>query len=351
MIGGTNGLRNAIIPCLVMLFAACSSGDGSDAPSPVTSAPTSPSASMESSPTEDPEPAWLVSMNGQQIHAEPFGDWVIVAFHRAWVLGVGEGIGMYDVSTGELQGTSSIEGESCAAPDAGFGSLWVPTCGEGVVHRVDPETGDVIATIPVTPSDFAEKSVGAGEGGVWVVANDESCLGCILVRIDPDRNRIAATYDIPPFGTAARAGLGGIWISYPSEDEVLRIDPNSGEVVARINVGAGPRFLDVGLGGVWVMNQFDGSVSHIDPATNRVVDTIAIDETGISGGDLTIGEGFVWVRATLELVAVIDPEKGRVVRRIGPELGSGSASAGDGQLWISAHDEFAVYRIPLREPN
>ncbi len=39
------------------------------------------------------------------------------------------------------------------------------------------------------------------------------------------------------------------------------------------------------------MNQFDGSVSHIDPMTNRVVDTIAVEESGISGGDRTIGEG------------------------------------------------------------
>lgn len=287
-------------------------------------------------------------MNGQQIHAEPFGDWVLVAFHRAWVLGVGKGIGRYDVSTGELLGTSSIDGETCAAPDDGFGSLWVPTCGEGAVHRVDPETGQVVATIPVTPSEFTEGSVGAGEGGVWIVADGESCSGCILVRIDPDRNRIAARYDIPKHGTNVRAGLGGIWIAYPDTDEVLRVDPTSGTVVARIDVGDAPRFLDVGLGGVWVMNQPDGSVSHIDPKTNRVVDTIVIDESGIGGGDLTIGEGSVWVRASAELVAVIDPERGRVVQRIGPALGSGSASAGDGQLWIAAHDEFALYRIPLR---
>jgi virginiamycin B lyase len=303
---------------------------------------------MEPSPTEDPELAWLSSLERQQIDVEPFGDWVLLAFHRAWVLGVGEGVGMYDVSTGELEGTSAIDGESCAAPDAGFGSLWIPTCGEGAVHRVDPETGKVVATILVTPSDFAETSVGAGEGGVWVVADGKGCSGCSLVRIDPDRDRIATAYDIPEGGTAARAGLGGIWVSYPSHDEVLRIDPSSGRVVSRIEVGARPRFLDVGLGGVWVMNQSDGSVSHLDPTTNRVVDTIAVDESGISGGDLTIGEGFVWVRASLELVAVIDPEKGRVVQRIGPALGSGSASAGDGQLWISAHDEFALYRIPLK---
>jgi virginiamycin B lyase len=343
----TSHLRNAIIACVFMVLVACSSGGGSGSPSPSTSAPSSPSATLAPSPTQAPEPTWLSSVNGQQIHAVPFGDWVLVAFHRAWVLGVGRGIGAYDVATGELAGTTQADGETCAAPDDGFGSLWVPTCGDGIVDRVDPETGEVVATIRVAPSDFTETSVGAGEGGVWIVADGETCSGCTLVRIDPDRNRIAARYDTPKHGTAVRAGLGGIWISYPDTDEVLRIDPASGTVVARIDVGAEPRFLDVGLGGVWVMNQVDGSVSHIDPKTNQVVETIQVDEGGIGGGDLTIGEGSVWVRASLELVAVIDPEKGRVVRRIGPALGSGSASAGDGQLWISAHDEQALYRIPL----
>ncbi|MGA9160098.1 MAG: hypothetical protein WB297_04435 [Actinomycetota bacterium] len=305
------------------------------------------SETPEPSSAEDVEPAWLSDLNGQQIHAEPFGDWVIVAFHRTWVLGIGAGIGMYDVNNGQAEGTSPISGETCAAPDAGFGSLWVPACGEGVVYRVDGQTGEVVASIPVRPSDFSETSVGAGEGGVWIVADGEGCRGCSLARIDPDRNRVAATYDIPEHGTAVRAGRGGIWISYPDDDRVLRIDPRSGEVVARIDVGHGPRFLDVGLGGVWVMNQSDGSVSHIDPATNQVVDTVAVDEGGISGGDLTIGEVSVWVRASDELVAVIDPVTARIVERIGPALGSGSASAGDGQLWISAHDQFALYRIPL----
>jgi YVTN family beta-propeller protein len=45
--------------------------------------------------------------------------------------------------------------------------------------------------------------------------------------------------------------------------------------------------------GVWVMNQSDGSVSHIDPNTDRVVETIEVDDTGISGGDLTVAEGSV----------------------------------------------------------
>ena len=70
----------------------------------------------------------------------------------------------------------------------------------------------------------------------------------------PEQRYITNTYEVPEGGTAVRAGLGGIWITYASEDRVVRVDPDTGQVVAAIEVGSGPRFLAVGEGGVWVMN-------------------------------------------------------------------------------------------------
>jgi virginiamycin B lyase len=106
---------------------------------------------------------------------------------------------------------------------------------------------------------------------------------------------------------------------------------------------------------VWVMNQAEGSVTHIDPTTDEVVATIPVDSQGIFGGDVTVGEGFVWLRASEELVAQIDPATDRVVARIGSPQASGGVSAGEGQLWIAAHFEretgwrAKLYRIPLRD--
>jgi hypothetical protein len=56
-----------------------------------------------------------------------------------------------------------------------------------------------------------------------------------------------------------------------------------------------------------------------------------IDPSGVPGGDLTVGNGFVWFRGREALVAQVDPESGRVVRRIGAGEGSGSAGAGGGE--------------------
>jgi YVTN family beta-propeller protein len=237
--------------------------------------------------------------------------------------------------------------------DSGFGAVWTATCGDRGVARIDPATGTATKWVAVDVPADGESSIGAGEGGIWVISDGDDCSGCVLVRIDPASVKITHTYDVPEGATAVRAGLGGIWVTYASEDRVVRVDAATGEIVSEIDVGPGPRFLDVGEGGVWVMNQSEGSVSHIDPTSNEVIATIAVDEGAIFGGDVTVGAGFVWLRASSELVAQIDPSTDRVVARIGSPQASGGVQASKGQLWIAAHYEkpsgwkAVLYRIPL----
>jgi DNA-binding beta-propeller fold protein YncE len=293
--------------------------------------------------------------DGQSIRAPAEADWVLVGFGRAWVSGVGEGIGFYGAETGRLQGSVAVPQSPCAAMDAGFGALWTATCGRRGVARIDPESGTVTGWVAVDVPEDGESSIGAGEAGVWAIADGDGCSGCVLVRVDPGTVEITDTYDVPDGGTAVRAGLGGIWIIYSSEDRVVRVDPETGQVVSEIQVGSGPRFLDVGAGGVWVMNQLDGSVSHVDPSSNQVVAMIAVDDAAIFGGDVTVGAGFVWLRGSAEMVAQIDPNTDRVVARIGKPQASGGVHASNGQLWISTHVENStgwhaiLYRISLRD--
>ncbi|MGI8706725.1 MAG: hypothetical protein ACR2LG_00750 [Actinomycetota bacterium] len=277
-------------------------------------------------------------------------------FGRAWVSGVGRGVGFYEAKTGRLQGSVAVPQSPCASMDSGFGAVWTATCEKRGIARIEPRTGKVTKWVAVDVPADGESSIGAGEGGIWAIADGDDCSGCVLVRIDPGTVKITDTYDVPEGGIAVRAGLGGIWITNPLEDRVVHVDAETGEVVSQIDVGLTPMFLDVGEGGVWVMNQSDGSVSHIDPMTDEVIATIPVDALGIFGGDLTVGEGFVWLRSSDELVAQIDPATDRVVARIGLPQASGSASAGEGQLWISGHVEVdpeewvgKLYRIPLRD--
>jgi virginiamycin B lyase len=337
---------------LALTLVACRDGDGATSSvSPPTTETQTPSPQAE---PKLPEITSVRRAGGEAIRAPASADWILVAFGRAWVSGVGEGVGFYEANTGRLQGSVAVPQSPCAGMDSGFGAVWTATCEKRGVARIDPKTGELTKWVAVDVPAEGESSIGAGEGGIWAIADGDDCSGCVLVRIDPRTVKIADTYDVPEGGTAVRAGLGGIWITYSGEDRVTHVDPETGAIVSEIDIGSGPRFLDVGEGGVWVMNQLDGSVSHIDPTSDSVVATIPVDAEAIFGGDLTIGAGFVWLRASAEMVAQIDPATDRVVARIGSARASGGAHAGEGQLWIADHFEkpegwrAVLYRIPLR---
>ena len=180
---------------------------------------------------------------------------------------------------------------------------------------------------------------------MWVVGN---APGRQLVRVDAKTNQVVSRTRVPDTVVAARAGLGGLWLTDPTRGVLLRLDPRTQKTVATVGVGAGARFFAVGEGAVWVQNNLDGTVSRVDPATNAVTATIRVDSGPVDGGDLAVGGGFVWARVSDALVAKIDPATSTVVARYGPSAGSGSVAADDTAVWISAHDIDVVYRLPLR---
>jgi streptogramin lyase len=104
---------------------------------------------------------------------------------------------------------------------AGYGSLWAAS-GDTVI-RVDPATGEPIATVRVPRAD----AVGVGEGRVWVLAGPRSSNPTLfypikhtaaLWEIDPATNRIAGRpvyFDaLQPIAVAV--GLGAAWVAdYP----------------------------------------------------------------------------------------------------------------------------------------
>jgi len=288
-----------------------------------------------------------VEAGGVHIKATTDADWTLVAYGKAWIKGLGAGIGIFDAQSGRALGSVVVPEGACAAMDAGFGAVWTATCNSRGVSRIDPVTGRVTGHVALDVPPDGESSIGAGEGGVWAISDGPGCSECQVVEIDPHTVKISERFAIAAGASAVRAGLGGVWLTYFDTNEVLHMDPGSGAVVATIPVADIPRFFDVGVGGVWVMSQAAGALCHIDPTTDSLVTCLQIDEQPVEGGDLTIGAGSVWFRGSAELVAQVDPRTDKVVARFGPGRGSGSASGGSGELWISAHDVASLYRIPV----
>jgi virginiamycin B lyase len=273
------------------------------------------------------------------------GDWLSQGADAIWLTNPPSNeIYRLNPVSGETVATIPVPESPCAASDFGFGMLWTATCVTRGLARIDPAVNLVTAhlRLPVAAADEGgESSVAAGEGAVWVVLQ-----GGAVGRVDPRSLEVVSRIPVQQGAAAVRAGEGAVWVTNPARSLVQKIDPASNRVVATTPVGPGPRFLAVGESGVWTLNQEDGSVTRLDPATGEVAATIPADVVG-QGGDITAGAGSVWVRGSGYLLTRIDPDANEVAGRYGPSSGSGAVIVAPGAVWLSAHDVGTVWRLPL----
>jgi YVTN family beta-propeller protein len=299
----------------------------------------------------DPDPVLPIEKSAAaSIDLKGYPDWLELGFGSLWVSNPGLGtVQRIDPKTNEVFAEVKVN-KPVAAMAAGFGSVWVASRGDKSIVRIDPKTNKVGSSVPVAIAD-SEASIAAGEGGVWVLTDKKG----VLSRIDPETEKVVAEIAVKPNSYAAMAGYGAVWVTNTGEPRskdngsVQRVDPKTNAVVATIEVRGQPRFLAVGEGAVWVLNQADGTVSRIDPETNKVAATIEVGVPG-PGGDIAAGEGAVWVRAGngKVLLSVIDPKANRVVKRFGPDHGSGAVRAGGGKVWVTAHDVNKLWALDPR---
>jgi YVTN family beta-propeller protein len=166
---------------------------------------------------------------------------------------------------------------------AGAGAVWVAV--DPRLFRIDERTREVVANL----GGLSTTALAANDEAVWVAETDDE----LLTLVDPDTNEVVRS--IPVGFSAPRAvaiGADAVWVADLEQDTVWKVDPIRDQVVGTIEVGDGPGWLAVGFGAVWVANRFDGTVSRIDPATDKVTNTIRV---GKSVAGITTGGGRVWV--------------------------------------------------------
>jgi streptogramin lyase len=343
----TRRRHGAAIAATILVAAACAAttvqSPGAASPAVGETAGTS-SPSIKTSPIPSGPPRTIEAAGATHIDVSGQPDWVALAEGSAWVAVVG-GVRKIDGATDKVDGLVPIDDVVCLAMDVGFDSVWAGGCEKHFLARIEPKTGLLFTPVIDLPirAIQQESSIGAGEGGVWLVSVDHE-----LLRVDPITNRAGRDmWPLPEGAAAARAGLGFIWVTVSPTDTLLRISPADPKTSEAIKVGEGPRFLAVGEDAVWVMNQGDGSVTRVDK-TGAVVATIPVSDVPIQGGDIAVGGGAVWVRTEQDLVVRIDPATNAVIERYGPPSGSGSVAADDDALWVSAHDSSSMWRLPLR---
>jgi len=272
-------------------------------------------------------------------------DWQVVTQDAVWVAnGPKNTVHRLDPKTNKVAATVEVGKKPCSGLAAGFGSIWVPSCGEQSLSRVDVKTDQVTATIPVGPGD-SEGGIAANADSVWILSDRKG----ILSRIDPDTNKVVAEIQVPPGSFACVVGEdGAIWVSSTESGVVTRVDPKTNLVTDKVEVGPRPRFLTAGGGAIWTLNQGDGTVSRVDVKTRKLVQNIDVGVPG-GGGEIAYGEGYVWVTVFEIPLSQIDTETNKVIKQwVGP--GGDSVRVGHGSVWISNLRQQNVWRIDPKQP-
>jgi virginiamycin B lyase len=267
-------------------------------------------------------------------------DWMAVTDDAVWVTSSSANhVVRLDAKTNQ-PGAIVTVAKPCAGLALGFGSLWIPSCGDHTVVRVDPETGVVQATIAAGPAD-SEGGIAAGAGSVWIVTSKDGDLA----RIDPSTNTVSSHIRIPAGSFNPIFADGSIWVTSNIGGTLVRVDPATNQVVGQTPVGPMPRFLTAGAGAVWVLNQGDGTIARVDTATGKRTAVIPAGIPGL-GGEIAFGDGAVWTTVFEYPITRIDAATNQVTGQwSGP--GGDSIRYGHGSVWLTSLTGGKVWRLPL----
>jgi YVTN family beta-propeller protein len=270
-------------------------------------------------------------------------DWFTTTRDGLWVTSSRSNVvTKIDASTNETGATVTVS-HPCSGLAVGFGSLWIPSCGDHALVRADIKTGKIIASVAAGPAQ-SEGGVTTGEGSVWLVTDKAG----VLSRIDPRTNRVAATINIPSGSYNPLYAGGYVWVTSNEHSELIQVDPKTNRVVRTIPTGKNPRFLTFGDGSIWTLNQGDGTISRIDVKTATRVANI---EAGIPGfgGEITFGFHSAWATLFGFPITRVDAKTNKVVAQWnGP--GGDSIRAAHGSIWLTNYKTGDVWRFapPLK---
>jgi glutamine cyclotransferase len=150
---------------------------------------------------------------------------------RVWVA-TGPKLIAFDPASG--QPTRTLE----RASDAGtaFDGTYLYQIAEARIDKVDPATGEVVASIPA-PSQGRDSGLTWAEGTLWVgeyrarkIHQIDAATGAILRTIESDR-----------FVTGVTWANGELWHGTweGEQSDIRRIDPGTGKVLERLEMPAG----------------------------------------------------------------------------------------------------------------
>jgi hypothetical protein len=136
----------------------------------------------------------------------------------------------------------------------GEGAVWALD-GEGNLTKIEPLSGKAVARFAVG----AGTGLAVGEGAVWVADN----LHDAISKLDPETGEVLATIELASTPDVIAFLDGKLWAVDSGAATVTTIDVSTLQPGRSIGVARGPIAIAGGLGSVWIAGV--GAVTRIDP--------------------------------------------------------------------------------------
>ena len=164
----------------------------------------------------------------------PFGDHIHGVTHdghRVWAA-IGSKLVAFDPESGELARTLDRAGDAGTA----FDGTYLYQIAEARIDKIDPATGQVVASIPA-PGHGRDSGLAWAEGSLWVGQYRDRKI----YEIDPETGDILRTIESNRFVTGVTWVDGELWHGTweGDESELRHVDAQTGEVLERLAMPPG----------------------------------------------------------------------------------------------------------------
>ena len=151
--------------------------------------------------------------------------------HRVWAA-TGSKLLAFDPESGQLARTLDRAGDAGTA----FDGTHLYQIAEARIDKIDPATGDVVASIPA-PGHGSDSGLAWAEGSLWVGQYRDRKI----FQIDPETGAILRTIESNRFVTGVTWVDGELWHGTWEGDEsdIRRINPESGAVLEQLTLPRG----------------------------------------------------------------------------------------------------------------
>ncbi len=330
------------------------------------SAPAQPAQQATEAPTEtlasmNPAPAMQLPTLAPLIPSQPASTPTPTDSQVLWTTNAMDHT-VLAIDSGSLEILDSISlGGAPGALAVDDDAVWVIDQDNSSVARIDPQSRQMVATIPI--EGFKLLAIASGEGSVWVGAEDtletsvdatnQSPLGGVL-RIDPVKNEVVHYIETGAPVSDFAVVPGAVWIVIDGAGftHVSQLDPRTDVVTSDGEYAIWEKHTRIAANnaGVWIINEIaEENLYLIDPASKALINSADLTRVPGKPVDVTVNNSTVWVSFNNGTVARIDPSTFQVFSIIPVSLFPDSMFIQAGALWVSSQAEAALYRVDLAQ--